>query len=59
MQANWVAPVERLDEMPDGSEHQRVGGEWSALQTWPNLVFVHESIGPAVYGDRVGVPART
>lgn len=35
--ADWAATVERLREMPRGSEHQRVGGEWSAWRpcdTW-------------------------
>ena len=29
--------------MPEGSEHQRVGGEWSAVETLRHLVFVHDS----------------
>ena len=29
--------------MPRGSEHQRIGGEWSAVQTLRHLVFVHDS----------------
>jgi hypothetical protein len=29
--------------MPRGSEHQRVGGEWSAVETLRHLVFVHDS----------------
>jgi hypothetical protein len=29
--------------MPDGSEHRRVAGEWSAVQTLRHLVFVHDS----------------
>jgi DinB family protein len=43
LQADWGMTVERLGEMPDGSEHQRVGGEWSAVQTLRHLVFVHDS----------------
>jgi hypothetical protein len=29
--------------MPVGCEHQRVGGEWSAVETLRHLVFVHDS----------------
>ena len=29
--------------MPRGSEEQRVGGEWSAVETQRHLVFVHDS----------------
>jgi hypothetical protein len=43
LQAGWAATVERLREMPEGSEHQRVGGEWSAVETLRHLVFVHDS----------------
>ena len=43
LRATWVATVERLREMPQGSERQRVGGEWSAVETLRHLVFVHDS----------------
>jgi hypothetical protein len=43
LRAGWAATLERLGRMPDGSEHQRVGGEWSAVQTLRHLVFVHDS----------------
>jgi plasmid stabilization system protein ParE len=43
LRADWVATVERLREMPRGSEHQGVGGEWSAVETLRHLVFVHDS----------------
>ncbi len=43
LQADWRATVQRLGETPEGSEHQRVGGEWSAVQTLRHLVFVHDS----------------
>lgn len=43
LRADWVATVERLREMPRGSKHQRVGGEWSAVETLRHLVFVHDS----------------
>jgi hypothetical protein len=43
LRAGWAATVERLRGMPGGSEHQRVGGEWSAVQTLRHLVFVHDS----------------
>ena len=42
MQAAWSATLERLRRMPSGSEHQRVGGEWSAVETMRHLVFVHD-----------------
>lgn len=43
LRASWAATVARLRDMPEGSEHQRVGGEWSAVQTLRHLVFVHDS----------------
>jgi DinB family protein/pentapeptide repeat protein len=43
LRAHWAATVGRLREMPQGSEHQRVGGEWSAVETLRHLVFVHDS----------------
>lgn len=43
LQANWAKTVERVRQMPQGSEHQRVGGEWSAVETLRHLVFVHDS----------------
>ncbi len=43
LRATWATTVERLREMPPGSEHQRVGGEWSAVETLRHLVFVHDS----------------
>jgi hypothetical protein len=43
LQAEWGATVGRLGVMPNGSEHRRVGGEWSAVQTLRHLVFVHDS----------------
>jgi hypothetical protein len=39
----WAATLGRLRGMPEGSEHQRVGGEWSAVETLRHLVFVHDS----------------
>src|SRR5258706_11366004 len=35
--------IERMRDMPSGVEHQRVGGEWSAVETQRHLVFVHDS----------------
>src|ERR1700712_5371666 len=32
LRANWGGTVERVHQMPQGSEHQRVGGEWSAVE---------------------------
>jgi hypothetical protein len=43
LRADWAATLKRLSGMPEGSEHQRVGGEWSAVQTLRHLVFVHDS----------------
>ncbi len=43
LQADWETTVEQLGQMPDGSEHQHVAGEWSAVQTLRHLVFVHDS----------------
>ncbi|QSF58773.1 DinB family protein [Nocardioides sp. zg-1228] len=40
---SWASTVARLRGMPEGSEHQRVGGEWSAVETLRHLVFVHDS----------------
>ena len=43
LRADWAATLGRLQGMPKGSEHQRVGGEWSAVETLRHLVFVHDS----------------
>jgi DinB superfamily/Pentapeptide repeats (8 copies) len=43
LRADWAATLKRLRGMPDGSEHQRVSGEWSATETLRHLVFVHDS----------------
>ena len=43
LRTDWAATLERLQKMPPGSEHQRVGGEWSAVETLRHLVFVHDS----------------
>ncbi|GAA1476201.1 DinB family protein [Nocardioides aestuarii] len=39
----WDATVERVQALPDGSEHVRVDGEWSTVETLRHLVFVHDS----------------
>ena len=39
----WSATVERVRSMPEGSEHERVDGEWSMVETLRHLVFVHDS----------------
>ncbi len=43
LRADWAATLERLGGLPKGSEHQRVDGEWSAVETVRHLVFVHDS----------------
>ncbi len=43
LQSNWATTVERVRQLPQGSECQRVGGEWSAVETLRHLVFVHDS----------------
>jgi uncharacterized damage-inducible protein DinB len=43
LQAEWRTTLERLSQMPAGSERRSVGGEWSAVQTLRHLVFVHDS----------------
>ena len=43
LRAGWTATLARLRGMPEDSEHERVGGEWSAAQTLRHLVFVHDS----------------
>ena len=43
LRAGWGATVARLRAMDEGLEHQRVGGEWSAVETLRHLVFVHDS----------------
>jgi hypothetical protein len=43
LRAGWAVTIERLRAMPGGLEHQRVGGEWSAVETQRHLVFVHDS----------------
>jgi hypothetical protein len=39
----WATTVERVRSMPEGSEHHRVDGEWSMVETLRHLVFVHDS----------------
>jgi DinB superfamily/Pentapeptide repeats (8 copies) len=43
LRADWAATLGRIPWMPKGSEHRRVGGEWSAVETLRHLVFVHDS----------------
>ena len=43
LQVEWRTTLERLSQMPAGSERRSVGGEWSAVQTLRHLVFVHDS----------------
>lgn len=39
----WATTTERVRSMPEDSEHQRVDGEWSMVETLRHLVFVHDS----------------
>jgi uncharacterized damage-inducible protein DinB len=43
LRGDWEATYARLEAMPDGSEHERVDNEWSAVETLRHLVFVHDS----------------
>ena len=43
LRTDWAATVARLRGTTEGLEHQRVGGEWSAVETLRHLVFVHDS----------------
>jgi uncharacterized damage-inducible protein DinB len=43
LRAGWTATLRRLQDMPEGSAHQRASGEWSAVETLRHLVFVHDS----------------
>lgn len=43
LRADWSATLDRLSGLPEGSEHRRVNGEWSAVETLRHLVFVHDS----------------
>lgn len=43
LRASWAATITRLRGTAHGLEHQRVGGEWSAVETLRHLVFVHDS----------------
>ena len=40
---DWARTTERVRSMPEDSEHQRVDGEWSMVETLRHLVFVHDS----------------
>ncbi|USQ80178.1 DinB family protein [Ornithinimicrobium faecis] len=43
LRAQWAITVDRLREMPAGTEHESVNSEWSMTQTLRHLVFVHDS----------------
>jgi hypothetical protein len=43
LREDWQATYARLETMPEGSEHERVDDEWSAVETLRHLVFVHDS----------------
>jgi hypothetical protein len=43
LREDWATTIKRIRVMPEGSEHQRVDGEWSTVETLRHLVFVHDS----------------
>jgi hypothetical protein len=43
MRDDWDRTVTLVRSMPAGSEHERVDGEWSMVETLRHLVFVHDS----------------
>lgn len=43
LRVGWEATIARIRGMASGLEHQRVDGEWSAVETLRHLVFVHDS----------------
>ncbi|MEO7061208.1 MAG: DinB family protein [Lapillicoccus sp.] len=43
MRDDWATTTGRVRSLPEGSEHRRVDGEWSMVETLRHLVFVHES----------------
>lgn len=43
LRTEWAATLGRLQQMRKGAEQQRVGGEWSTIETLRHLVFVHDS----------------
>jgi hypothetical protein len=43
LRTDWAATLRRLAGLAEGSAQQRVGGEWSAIETMRHLVFVHDS----------------
>lgn len=40
---DWATTSARVRSLPENSEHHRVGGEWSMVETLRHLVFVHDS----------------
>jgi len=43
IEALWAQTVVRARGLPDGAEHERVGGEWSFVETLRHLVFVTDA----------------
>jgi hypothetical protein len=51
-QAAWALTVARARRLPEEKLHERVGGEWSFIQTLRHLVFATESwVLRAIQGD--------
>jgi hypothetical protein len=43
LRQDWATTTERVRSMPEQSEHRRVDGEWSMVETLRHLAFVHDS----------------
>ena len=43
LRAAWNKTAKLLGSLPEGSEHLRVDGEWSMVETMRHLIFVHDS----------------
>lgn len=48
----WEATFERVRQLPEARLHERVGGEWSFVETNRHLLFAHDAwLGNAVLED--------
>jgi hypothetical protein len=61
--AFWEPTLARVRGLPEGLRHERVGGEWSTVETLRHLLFVYDAwFGRAVLGEPspyhpLGLPA--